>query len=743
MVRKFKAGELKTELLPHQQRVVDRIQRPDQPGLVVVHGLGSGKSLTSIAAQDALKTPATVVAPAALQENYEKERAKHLAGKGRQKTELTTMQAGALHGELPQNDLLIVDEAHRMRDASSKTFKAIRNTPAKKRLLLTGSPFYNRPSDIAPLINVAAGHEVLPNDPTTFNDTYVSSTQVSPGLWGRLRGIKPGEREGINPRRAPELRRTFGKWIDYHPGSQEDFPEVSREDVRVPMSPQQYQYYQAALETAPPSIVRKIQAGLPPSKSEKALMGAFLSGARQISNTPEPFQTSGAMDAPKVEEAVKRLQATLADNPKAKAVVYSNFLGAGVDPYQRKLQELGIPHGAFTGEMKHRDREQMVRDYNEGKIRALLLSGAGGEGLDLKGTRLMQVLEPAWNEERIKQVEGRGARYKSHSHLSPEERNVKIERYLSTVPEGILTRASRKLLPRFLQPGKTTSTDEYLANMSNEKDRLIQEFKGLFPQAPPPPQVQQKVAMAMHKIRTKLAEKEPYVSRFAGNTPQGWEGIPHTPLRHAPNNPFSEEPEFDEELRDAFNHSYALAQQRVSKHPTHYAVASTGLGALSGGALGSAGGAAIGALLGDTRKGAILGAALGTTAGGSLGAYRGAHNAAHARRWLEENKTAEASVDSRRVLYKGESVPIKEVVADMAARIRAAAAGHKTAESMPDEYLSSYALSGDGNTPGFAMPQQTFGNSSAIMPLMPGPRGLGSLHAPPMVHLRKKSDGGF
>jgi N12 class adenine-specific DNA methylase len=62
-----KLSEIQTKLQPHQQRVVDRLQQSDQPGLVVIHGLGSGKTLSSIAAQDALGLDATTVVPAALQ----------------------------------------------------------------------------------------------------------------------------------------------------------------------------------------------------------------------------------------------------------------------------------------------------------------------------------------------------------------------------------------------------------------------------------------------------------------------------------------------------------------------------------------------------------------------------------------------------------------------------------------------------------------------------------------------------
>ena len=54
----LKIAEIKTQLLPHQNRVVDRMK--NQSGLVVAHGVGSGKSVTSLAVSDALNMPANV-----------------------------------------------------------------------------------------------------------------------------------------------------------------------------------------------------------------------------------------------------------------------------------------------------------------------------------------------------------------------------------------------------------------------------------------------------------------------------------------------------------------------------------------------------------------------------------------------------------------------------------------------------------------------------------------------------------
>lgn len=465
---------LKTELLPHQQRVVDKIQRPDQPGLVVAHGLGSGKTLTSIAAQHALNMPSTVVAPAALLGNYKKEQAKHLQGP-RPETHLQSTQLAARRGEVAPNPLLIVDEAHRLRDTSTASYQAVANNQADKRLLLTGSPFYNHPSDISPLINLAAGEQVLPADRAAFEKRYITEKRVDPSLWGRfVRGETGGSTPELNQARAQELRQTFGKWVDHHPGSTENFPEVTHQTIQVPMEQDQLGTYDALLGRAPPWVAAKVRSGLPPSKREAQQLNSFLTGARQVANTTAPFQQEGGQ-SPKIQRAFQELQQTLGSNERAKAVVYSNYLDAGLSPYKQHLQDAKIPYGEFTGELPSDARNQLVKDYNDNKLRVLLLSSAGGEGLDLKGTRLLQVLEPHWNSEKLKQVEGRGARYKSHEGLPPEEQKLLVQHFLSTRPaSGILERLNVR------KSGH--SVDEYLDTMSKNKEHLIDQFKGLLPQ---------------------------------------------------------------------------------------------------------------------------------------------------------------------------------------------------------------------------------------------------------------------
>ena len=468
----LKTAKIRTPLLPHQQRVVERIQQEDQPGLLVAHGLGSGKTLTSIAAQDALGMPATVITPAALKSNYLKELEKHVEGEP-PKAEMASLQAAARRGEIPQNDMLIVDEAHRLREPSTKAYQTIKGAPSKKRLLMTGTPLYNRPFDIAPLINITAGKSVLPADRTKFEQTFLQNEKVYPGLWNRLWGVGPGIKVNLNPKTRERLAKEIQKWVDYHEGGAEGFPTVNHETVRVEMTPHQRDVYDTVLDKAPFWVRAKVRANLPLSKKESQEINAFLSAVRQISNTTGAFTSGRKEEHPKIDVAVANLQKHLKTNSRGGALIYSNYLNSGIDPLKRVLTEKKIPFGEITGEMKKKDRDATVKAYNEGKLRTMLLSSAGGEGLDLKGTRLIQVIEPHWNEEKLKQVEGRGIRLGSHEHLPPEERNVTIQHFIAKLP-------ATKLLERMGVTRPGAGVDEYLTHMSADKARLNQQVKELF-----------------------------------------------------------------------------------------------------------------------------------------------------------------------------------------------------------------------------------------------------------------------
>jgi superfamily II DNA or RNA helicase len=472
---KEKSAELQTALQPHQQRVVDRIQ--NQPGLVVAHGLGSGKTLSSIAAAEQLGGSTDVVLPAALKANYQKEIDKHLTGAPNAQYNLQSLQGLARSGISPQGNTLIVDEAHRLRNPGTKGYRAIQNSQAAHRLLLTGTPLYNRPHDLAVLVNLAAGQNVLPNSAAAFKAKYLGEKTIQPSWWdANIHGIHPGTVPIVTNK--AELAPILQKWVDYHENAKEGFPD--REDIqyRVPMDASQQSVYEGVLESAPGWISQKIKHNLPPSKAESKDLNAFLTAARQVSNTPHQYDLSQQENvrkgrvSPKIWKAYQEFQRQMDANPEHRAVIYSNYLESGLNPYAQLLDKKHIPYGMFTGDVDKIKRDQMVKDYNLGKLKALLLSSAGGEGLDLKGTRQMQILDPHFNKEKLEQVIGRGIRYKSHEALPEDQRKVRVEQYLSTLPEP-------GAIAKFFGSESDTSIDEYLQQMAKNKDALNQQMREL------------------------------------------------------------------------------------------------------------------------------------------------------------------------------------------------------------------------------------------------------------------------
>jgi SNF2 family DNA or RNA helicase len=457
-------------LLDHQQRVIDKLKNKDQPGLILMHGLGSGKTRSSIEAYKSLGLPAEVLVPAALRGNYQKEIQKWV-GNLPENINIRSQQEVARKGLSPEalkNKLMIIDEAHRIRNENTKLYKSLKDVSPEKILLLTGTPIYNHPSDIAKLINLTSRQHLLPETKGAFEQQFIETEKIHPGFFDKLRGVKPGDR--LKVKNKEKLRQIFKKYIDYHGGNTEGFPEVIKERVRVPMHKNQEKVYKAMMHELPYHLRAKITKNLPPERKELDKLMHFLSGARMINNSTAGFDVSQtAAISPKAEQAFNFLKNQIAKDPEYKGVIYSNYLQSGSAPYKELLTKANIPFGEFTGQIKDSVRNQMIKDYNANKIKALLISSAGAEGLDLKGTRLVQILEPHFNNEKIKQVIGRAARYKSHEGLSPEKRKVLVQNYLSASPQ--LSR-----LDKILGKKEEITTDEYLQNMSDEKERLNEEF---------------------------------------------------------------------------------------------------------------------------------------------------------------------------------------------------------------------------------------------------------------------------
>lgn len=463
----------------HQERVLQRIknQKGGDQGLLLVHGLGSGKTLSSLLVGQQSGKKVSVIGPAATRTHFEAEGGRLGKGlkvntqsyEGATKKHRESFDKGVVDTDYA-DDVLVFDEAHRAVGSGqpSKRQKLLK-LPAHKKVLLTGTPLRNAPSDIAPLIN-ALRPKALPAVRKDFDKKFVGERIVRPGFIDRtFRGVKPGVVQEIkNPK---EFRKAVQGVVDYYEPTKEHYPSVTEESVDVELSSGQQSMIRGMLAENP-ALARKVYANLPPSKSESKQLAAFLTGPRAVSNTTRAYDQKNEVGRAKIDSAAAMLKERHAKDPKKfRSVVYSNYLESGVNEYADALKDSGVSHEIYHGGLSKKKRKEMVDRYNKGKINTLLISGAGSEGLDLKRTNLVQVLEPHWNSARTKQVIGRAVRYKSHDGLPDDKQHVHVQRFY-----GVGKRKTGPLAFLGIGKKKDYSTDKYLQELSDNKDALNKQF---------------------------------------------------------------------------------------------------------------------------------------------------------------------------------------------------------------------------------------------------------------------------
>jgi hypothetical protein len=139
-------------------------------------------------------------------------------------------------------------------------------------------------------------------------------------------------------------------------------------------------------------------------------------------------------------------------------LIYSQFIDGGIVPMALALEEMGLSRhnrifntnlfakgdksreDAINGKYIMITGDKSISPSNDddvkyatdisnkdgSKVKVILISKAGSEGIDFKYVRQIHVLEPWFNMNRIEQIIGRGVRNLSHCALPFKQRNVQI-----------------------------------------------------------------------------------------------------------------------------------------------------------------------------------------------------------------------------------------------------------------------------------------------------------------------------
>jgi superfamily II DNA or RNA helicase len=134
-------------------------------------------------------------------------------------------------------------------------------------------------------------------------------------------------------------------------------------------------------------------------------------------------QDKSIEDSPKFDKILEKIKET-----QGQIVVYSNFYDSGLKLFESYLKKTQFKNSYEILDYRNSLQKQIttLENYNKGKIKILLLHPEFTEGISLKGTSQLHILEPVQTSPKLHQISGRVIRYKSHMHLPQDKRHVDI-----------------------------------------------------------------------------------------------------------------------------------------------------------------------------------------------------------------------------------------------------------------------------------------------------------------------------
>jgi superfamily II DNA or RNA helicase len=441
----------------HQIDVADKFKNlnGDDRGLLIFHGLGSGKTCTSILSIDKARSNsgyerAYLFAPGSLRDNFVDSYCEFCGANPEKFADIWRIygyNAPNIKESLPMNldnSFIVVDEIHNVINAKrnnsdqwSALYDLIKRSKNTKILLLTGTPLFRSVYDIGLIIQLIRNIEIQDEK------SFMSDIEDDSYFYELVKGVV-----SYIPRSANAI-----------------YPVVHEMKWEMIMSDYQHMLYNDArhgeLECKPVKNKKK-----PQEKAKYPYFVNIMLCSRMRCNAvyPESSYNDDIPDSIRVDKDYMRNLSMY--SPKflqllknvikypGKHLIHS-FLKErrGVKMIKAILDHCSISNLMYTGGITNQKRTHNLNMFNSKdncmgkKIKALLITDAGSEGIDVKGCHNVHILEPNKNftEMAVRQVIGRVVRDGSHAELPPNIRYVIVHRYFINVPNEIQTYSTEML----------------------------------------------------------------------------------------------------------------------------------------------------------------------------------------------------------------------------------------------------------------------------------------------------------
>jgi SNF2 family DNA or RNA helicase len=289
-----------------------------------------------------------------------------------------------------QPDLVVLDEAQRIKNWESKTSRAVKKLRSRYALVLTGTPLENKLEELYSIVEFVDDRRLGPVF-QFLHDHRVEDEH------GNLQGYR--NLGSIREKLAPIfLRRTRADVLG-------QLPERTDNTVFVEMSPEQKVPYDEQRR----ALVRLLAKPFLSDLDRKRVLSC-LANLRMLCDSTFLFDKQTNV-SPKLVEFAELVQELLTD-PAHKAVVFSQW-EVMIQKAAEVLDTAGVGYTLLHGRIPGKDRGKLMdRFRDDPNCRVFLSTDAGGTGLNLQSADTVINLEVPWNpavlEQRVARVHRMG-----------------------------------------------------------------------------------------------------------------------------------------------------------------------------------------------------------------------------------------------------------------------------------------------------------------------------------------------
>ncbi|MCC5846692.1 MAG: DEAD/DEAH box helicase [Verrucomicrobia bacterium] len=281
-------------------------------------------------------------------------------------------------------DLVVLDEAQRIKNWPTKTAKTIKRLQSPFAFVLTGTPLENRVEELYSLVEFVDPHVFGTLD--RFHREFM--------LWDEdKKCMKPGDLPGMHRRVSPVMLRRRKAEVET------DLPDRTEKTFYVEMTAEQRMRYED-LEAQVAKLLNILKTRRL-RKEELEKMQRLLACMRMICDTPYILDAD-CRDCPKLEE-LKDILDELFQEPDNKVIIFSEWVRM-LNLVMELLDAEGVGYTEHHGTIPQQKRRENIRRFKKDpECRVFLSSESGGVGLNLQNANVVINLDLPWNPAKLEQ----------------------------------------------------------------------------------------------------------------------------------------------------------------------------------------------------------------------------------------------------------------------------------------------------------------------------------------------------